>query len=109
MTNIYEVNQRYIVTTNTGTSNTNLKASLKSSILPLKKEVWFDYNSIANISALQSFQDRFKVSYSNFFGSDHNAFVVIKPDNTKIKFTMSMSREDLYYTDTSPLIGSRQK
>ena len=107
VTNIHEVNQRCIISTNAGTGSTNLKATLKSNILPMKEEVWFDYNGIANIIALHSIQDHFRVSYSNWFGSDRNAFVVIKPDNTKMKFTMS--RKGLYYTDTSSLIGQPSK
>ena len=103
VTNIPEMNQRCIISTNAGTGSTNLKATLKSSILPMKEEVWFDYTGIANIIALHSVQDHFRVSYSNWFGSDRNAFVVLKPDNTKMKFTMS--RKGLYYTDTSSLIG----
>ena len=73
----------------------------------MKEEVWFDYNGIANIIALHSVQDHFRVSYSKWFGSDHNAFVVIKPNNSKMKFTMS--RKGLYYTDTSSLIGEPSK
>ena len=52
VTNIHEVDQRCIITTNAGTGSTNLKATLKSSILPMKEEVWFDYNGIANTIAL---------------------------------------------------------
>ena len=107
VTNIHEVNQRCIISTNAGTGSTNLKATLKLSILPMKEKVWFDYNIIANIIALHSVQDHFRVSYSNWFGSDRNAFVVIKPDNTKMKFTMS--RKGLYYTDTLSLIGQPSK
>ena len=103
VTDIHEVDHRYIITTNADTDSTNLKATLKSSILPLKEEVWFDYNGIANIIALHSVQDHFKVLYSNWFRSDRNAFVVIKPDNSKMNFTMS--RKGLHYTDTSGLIG----
>ena len=88
VTNIHEMDQRCIITTNADTGSTNLRAILKSNILPLKKEVRFDSNSIANIIALYSFQDQFKVSYSNWFGNKHKAFVVIKPDNTKMKLTM---------------------
>ena len=73
----------------------------------MKEEVWFDYNGIANIIVLDSVQDHFRVSYSNWFGSDCNGFVVITPDNTKIKFTMS--RKGMYYTDTSSLIGQPSK
>ena len=47
--NIHEVDQRCIITTNAGTGSTNLKATLKSSILPMKEEVLFTYNGIANI------------------------------------------------------------
>ena len=73
----------------------------------MKEEIWFDDNSIANIITLHSVQDHFRVSYSNWFGSNRNAFVVIKPDNSKMKFTMS--RKGLYYTDTSSLIGQPSK
>ena len=107
VTNIHEVNQRCIISTNTGTGSTNLKATLKSCILPLTEEVWFDYTGIANIIALHCIQNNFRVSYSNWFGNDRNAFVVLKPDNTKMKFTMS--RKGLYYTDTSRLIGRSSK
>ena len=103
VTNIHEVNQRCIISTNADTGSTNLKATLKSSILSMKGEVWFDYNGIANIITLHSVQEHFRVSYSNWFGNDHNAFVVIKADNSKMKFTMS--RKGLYYTDTLGLIG----
>ena len=54
VTNIHQVHQRCIISTNTSTGSTNLKATLKSSILPLKAEVWFDYTGIANIIALRS-------------------------------------------------------
>ena len=57
--------------------------------------------------ALHSVQDHFKVSYSNWFGTNRNAFVVIKPDNSKMKYTMS--RKGLYYTDTSGLIERPSK
>ena len=107
VTNIHKVNQRCTITTNTGTGSTNLKATLKLSILPMKVEVWSDYNGIANIIALHSVQDHFKVSYSNWFLTDRNAFVVITPNNSKMKFTMS--RKSLYYTDTSSLIGRPSK
>ena len=107
VTNIHEVNQRCIISTNASIGSTNLKTTLKSNILPIKEEVSFDYNGIAIIIALHSVQDHFKVSYSNWFSSDRNAFVVIKPDNTKMKFTMS--RKGLYYTDTSNLIGQLSK
>ena len=103
VTNIHQVNQRCIISTNTGTGSTNLKAALKLCILPLKEEVWFDYTGIANIIALRSVQENFRVLYSNWFGSDRNAFVVLKPDDTKMKFIMS--RKGLYYTDTSSIIG----
>ena len=63
VTNIHEVNQRCIISTNAGTGSTNLKATLKSNILPTKEDVWFDYNGIANIIALHSVQDHFRVSY----------------------------------------------
>ena len=63
--NIYKVDQQCIVATNANTGSTNLKATLKSSILPMKEEVLFDYNGIANIITLHPVQDRFKVSYSN--------------------------------------------
>ena len=105
VTNIHEVNQRFIISTNTGTGSTNLKATLKSSILPLKEEVWFDYTGIANIIALRSIQESFRVSYSNWFDSNRNAFVVLKPDNTKMKFTMSRKG----HTDTSSIIGRPSK
>ena len=65
VTNIHKVDQRCIITINTGTGSTNLKATLKLSILPMKEEVWFDYNGIANIIAQHSVQDHYKVSYSN--------------------------------------------
>ena len=39
VTNIHEVDQRYIISTNAGTGSTNLKATLKSSILSMKEEV----------------------------------------------------------------------
>ena len=39
VTNIHQVDQWCIITTNTGTGSTNLKATLKSSILPIKEEV----------------------------------------------------------------------
>ena len=107
VTNIHEVNQRCIISTNAGTGSTNLKTTLKLNILPTKEEVWFDYNDIANIIALHSVQDHFRVLYSNWFGSDRNAFVVIKPDNTKKKFTMSC--KGLYYADTLSLIGQPSK
>ena len=54
VTNIHKVNQKCITSTNAGTDSTNLKATLKSSILPMKKEVWFDYNGITNIIASHS-------------------------------------------------------
>ena len=73
----------------------------------MKEEVWFDYNVIANIIALHSVIDHFKVAYSNWFGTNRNTFVVIKPDNSKMKFTMS--RKGLYYIDTSSLIGRPSK
>ena len=73
----------------------------------MKEEVWFDCNNIANIIALHSGHDHFKVSYSNWFVKDHNAFVVIKPGNSRMKFTMS--RKGLYYTNTSGLIGRPSK
>ena len=38
VTNIHEVNQRCIISTNAGTGSTNLKATLKSSILPIKEK-----------------------------------------------------------------------
>ena len=101
------MNQRCIISTNTGTGSTNLKATLKSCILPIKEEVWFDYTGIANIIALHSIQDNFRVLYSNWFDSDRNTFVVLKPDNTKMKFIML--RKGLYYTDTSRLIGQPSK
>ena len=101
--NIYEVDQRCIITTNAGTGSTNLKATLKSIILPLKEKIWFNYNGIANNIALHSVQDHFKFLYSHWFGTDRNTFVVIKPNNSKMKFTMS--QKGLYYTDTSGLIG----
>ena len=107
VTNIYEVNQRCIISTNAGTGSTNLKATLKSCILLMEEEVWFDYTGIANIIVLHSVQDHFRVSYSNWFGSDRNVFVVLKPDNKKVKFTMS--RKGLYYTDTSSLIRQLSK
>ena len=66
VTNIHEVNQRCIISINDSTSSTNLKATLKPSIFLLKEEVWFDYNGIANIIALHSVQDHFRVSYSNW-------------------------------------------
>ena len=47
------------------------------------------------------------MSYSNWFGNDHNVYVVNKPDNSNMKFTMS--RKGLYYTDTSGLIGQPSK
>ena len=50
--------------------------------------MWVNYNGIANII-------------------DINKFVVVKPDNSKMKFTMS--RKGLYYTDTSPLIEKHLK
>ena len=102
-TNIHERDQRCIIITNADAGSTNLKVTLKSSILPIKEEVGFDYNGIANIIALHSVQDHLKVSYSNRFGTNRNAFVVIKPDNSKMKFTMS--RNGLYYTDISSLIS----
>ena len=107
VTNIHEVDKQCIISTNVGTGSTNLKATLKSSILPMKEEVWFDYNGIATIITLHSVKDHFKVSYSNWFGDDRNAFVVIKPDNSKMKFTMS--RKGLYYTDTLGLIERPSK
>ena len=67
----------------------------------------FDYNGIANIIALHSVQDYFRVSYSNWFGTDRNAFGVIKPDNSKMKFTMS--QKGLYYADIPELIGQAPK
>ena len=73
----------------------------------MKEEVWFDYTGIANIIALHSVQDNFRVSYSNWFGSDRNAVVVLKPDDTKMKFIMS--RKGLYYTDMSSIIGRPSK
>ena len=73
----------------------------------MKEEEWFNYIGIANIIALHSVQNHSRVSYSTWFGSNCNAFVVIKPDNTKMKFTMS--RKGLYYTDTSSLIGQPSK
>ena len=39
VTNIHQVNQRCIISTNTGTGSTNLKATLKSCILLMKEEV----------------------------------------------------------------------
>ena len=107
VTNIHEVDQQCIISTNAGTGSTNLKATLKSIILPMKEEVWFDYNGISNLVALHSVQYHFKVSYSNWFGTDRNAFVIIKPDNSKMKFTMS--QKGLYYNDTSGLIGRPSK
>ena len=107
VTNIHEVNQRCIISTNTGTGSTNFKATLKSNILPMKKKVWFDYNGIANIITMHSIQDHFRVSYGNWFGSHCNAFVVIKPDSTKIKFTMSP--KILYCIDTAGLIEQPSK
>ena len=107
VTNIHEVNKRCIISTNANTDSTNLKVTPKSSILPMKEEVWVNYNGIAHIIALHSVQDHFRVSYSNWFGSNGNAFVVIKPDNTKMKFTMS--RKGLYYTDILSLIGQPSK
>ena len=101
------MNQHCIITTNAGTGSTNLRATLQSNIISLKKKVRFDYNGIANIIALHSVQDQFKVSYSNWFGSNCNMFVVIKPDNTKMKFTIS--RKGLYYTDTLSLIVKPSK
>ena len=102
VTNIHQVNQRYIISTNTGKGNNNLKVTLKSCILPMKEEVWFDYAGIANIIALHSVEDNFRELYSNWFGSDRNASVVLKPDGTKMKFIMS--RKGLYYTDTPSII-----
>ena len=107
VTNIHDVNQRCTISTNAGIRSTNLKATLKSCILPIKEEVWFDYTGIANIIALHSVQDNFRVFYKKWFGSDCNAFVVLKPDNAKMKFIMS--RKGLYYTDTSRLIGQPSK
>ena len=60
VTNIHKVNQRCIISTNADTGSTNLKATLKSCILPMKEEVWFDYTGIANIIALHSVQDNFR-------------------------------------------------
>ena len=107
VTYIHEVDHRCIITTNAGTGSINLKATLKSSILPLKEVVWFDYNGIANIIKLHSVQYYFRVSYSNWFGTDCNACVVIKPDDAKMKFTMS--QKGLYYADVSELIGQAPK
>ena len=75
----------------------------------MKEEVWFDYNGIVNIIALHSVQDHFnfKVSYSHLFRTDRNTFVVIKPDNSKMKFTILQN--GLYYTDTPGLIGRPSK
>ena len=78
VTDIHEVDQCCISTTNAGTGSTYLRATLNLSILTLKKEVWFDYNGIASITPLHCVQDQFKVLYSDWFGSDRNAFVVIK-------------------------------
>lgn len=90
VTDIHEVDQCCIITTNTCNDNTNLKVTLKSSIFPLKKEVLFNYNGISNNISLHFLQDYFKVSFSNWFGLDCNKFVIIKPDCTKMKFTMSI-------------------
>ena len=98
VTDFHEVDQQCIVNTNIGTGSTNLMATLKPSVLPLKKKVRFDYNEIANFIALKTVQDQFKVSYSNWFGTDINKFVVMKHNDSKMKFTMSRKR--LYYMDT---------
>lgn len=99
---IHEVNQRWVVSINASTGSINLKATLNPNILPIQEEVWFDYNNIAKIIALHHVQCYFKISYSNWFGSDNNAFVVIKPDNTMMKFPTL--KRGLYYTNTSSLI-----
>ena len=76
VTNIHKVDQRCNISINAGTGSTNLKATLKLILLPVKEEVWFDYNGIATIMALYPAQDHFRVSYNNWFGRDRNAFVV---------------------------------
>lgn len=66
--NIRKVQHCCIVATNTGQTLTCYKASLRPEIMPLKEEVWFDPNGIANIVALHIVQAQFNVNYSNWSG-----------------------------------------
>ena len=90
ITNIHCINKRCIISTNTRTSFTNHKVTLKSSILGLGEDTRFDLNGIANIIALHIVQSKFSVDYTNWKGptSDWNKFIVYQPGIFPIWFKM---------------------
>ena len=57
---------------------------------------WFNYNGIANTIDLHSVKDYLRILYSTRFDPDQNTCIIIKPDNTKIMFTISISSKGLY-------------
>ena len=97
--NIHGINQCCTVATNTRTTSTCFKGSLRQDILPMEEETWFDPDRIANILALHIMQSHFKIDYTNWKGTqnDQNKFIVHWPNKNPLHFIMSET--GLYYAN----------
>jgi hypothetical protein len=84
---IHQVDDEMVIASN-GESN----VTLEMGVLPGYGPVWYDPVGIANIVSLSRVREKYDVS----FNSDHNIFVVTKPDDTVFEFKQSDSGLYLY-------------
>jgi hypothetical protein len=80
---IHEVDNEMAIASNGGTNVTS-----EMGILPGYRPVWYDPVGIANIVSLSRVREKY---YHESFNSDHNVFVVTKPDGTVFEFKQSDS------------------
>ena len=95
--NITEVNGHLSLSTQAGTTSTNLMGDLPG----YHRRVWFHPEGIANILSLKNVSDRHHVWFNS---ADDNAFHVKGSDGDKI---FTQSDEGLYYMDMSSVTNGK--